>query len=332
VALAIAVAVAITANGIANLERGVPFWYGMGKTAVVGAVSGAISMGIGGAVSSLNGIAKIAAEAALHGISGGLISLASGGEFESGFFSGMVSSIISSSLTELGTTKNELGKLVPKNEFGRTYLKAAMIAAGGLSGTISARIAGGNFWDGMRQGLITAGLNHVEHMVFDPGSGGGGKMQIKNKPKEKAELKNFIEFANDYNSLVLNTAGLLYGTVDLAINHNHQGCIKISNKLSSFFGGSAGIHNRALKQLSGNIAKVGTFTGGLALSATVVNLGYQTYYNNSTPALWIDAVISTTLFVGSVVPNPFQPLFIGGSILYGGARLGFGNQIDNKII
>jgi len=202
VALAIAVAVAITANGIANLERGVPFWYGMGKTAVVGAVSGAISMGIGGAVSSLNGIAKIAAEAALHGISGGLISLASGGEFESGFFSGMVSSIISSSLTELGTTKNAAGQLVPKNEFGRTYLKAAMIAAGGLSGAISARIAGGNFWDGMRQGLITAGLNHVEHMVFesggeytqqqsaedDGGGGGDGKKPTlqemkKNPPK-----------------------------------------------------------------------------------------------------------------------------------------------------
>jgi len=38
-----------------------------------------------------------------------------------------------------------------------------MIAGGGLSGGISSTIAGGDFWQGMRQGLITSGLNHVFH-------------------------------------------------------------------------------------------------------------------------------------------------------------------------
>ena len=38
-----------------------------------------------------------------------------------------------------------------------------MIAAGGLSGGLSSSIAGGNFWDGVRQGLITSGLNHAMH-------------------------------------------------------------------------------------------------------------------------------------------------------------------------
>ncbi len=40
-----------------------------------------------------------------------------------------------------------------------------MIAGGGLSGGISSTIPGGDFWQGMRQGLIVSGLNHVMHMV-----------------------------------------------------------------------------------------------------------------------------------------------------------------------
>ncbi|MGG5506200.1 MULTISPECIES: hypothetical protein [unclassified Myroides] len=42
-----------------------------------------------------------------------------------------------------------------------------MIAGGGLSGGISSTIAGGDFWHGMRQGLIVSGLNHVMHMVLE---------------------------------------------------------------------------------------------------------------------------------------------------------------------
>ena len=51
-------------------------------------------------------------------------------------------------------------------KFGRDYMKAAMIASGGLGGGISSTIAGGNFWDGFRQGIITSGLNHVAHLGF----------------------------------------------------------------------------------------------------------------------------------------------------------------------
>ena len=39
---------------------------------------------------------------------------------------------------------------------------------GGLSGGISSTIAGGNFWDGFRQGIITSGLNHVAHQIGGP--------------------------------------------------------------------------------------------------------------------------------------------------------------------
>jgi hypothetical protein len=43
-----------------------------------------------------------------------------------------------------------------------------MIAAGGLSGGISSVIAGGNFWKGVRQGVIVAGLNHLAHALINP--------------------------------------------------------------------------------------------------------------------------------------------------------------------
>lgn len=40
-----------------------------------------------------------------------------------------------------------------------------MILAGGVSGGISAEIAGGDFWKGFGQGVITSGLNHFAHQT-----------------------------------------------------------------------------------------------------------------------------------------------------------------------
>ncbi len=48
-----------------------------------------------------------------------------------------------------------------------TY-KTAMIAAGGLAGGVSSSIAGGEFIDGLCNGLICAGLNHALHYVAGP--------------------------------------------------------------------------------------------------------------------------------------------------------------------
>jgi len=39
-----------------------------------------------------------------------------------------------------------------------------MIATGGLSGGISVHVSGGSFWAGVRQGVISSGLNHAMHM------------------------------------------------------------------------------------------------------------------------------------------------------------------------
>ncbi len=40
-----------------------------------------------------------------------------------------------------------------------------VVASGGISGGVTSVISGGNFWEGFRNGLISAGLNHVMHTV-----------------------------------------------------------------------------------------------------------------------------------------------------------------------
>ena len=43
------------------------------------------------------------------------------------------------------------------------FSDALTVASGGITGGISSTIAGGYFWRGMRHGLITTGLNHIQH-------------------------------------------------------------------------------------------------------------------------------------------------------------------------
>lgn len=130
IAIGKAVAVAIVANGMNNLVNGVPVWYGMGKAATIGAVSGAVSFGIGSVASSKfgNGVSlgKAAFEAGAHGITGGLMSEANGGNFGSGFFSGMVSSAMASSVNALGTdfAASKASGGVVYHSFGENYMRA----------------------------------------------------------------------------------------------------------------------------------------------------------------------------------------------------------------
>lgn len=67
----------------------------------------------------------------------------------SGFSSGLISSLTSSSI-----------QLAKGGD-------ALVIIGGGLSGGIGAAITGGNYWDGFRHGAIVAGFNHIEHLNSD---------------------------------------------------------------------------------------------------------------------------------------------------------------------
>ncbi len=50
----------------------------------------------------------------------------------------------------------------------KAYLQAGgMIFAGGVGGGVASVVGGGKFWDGFRNGLISAGLNHAMHYVYN---------------------------------------------------------------------------------------------------------------------------------------------------------------------
>ena len=143
--LLIGAAVGLISNGISNVSQGNNFFQGGLKAAGLGALSGAVSFGIGNAASSLSGLGKAAFQMGAHGFSGGVMSGIQGGSFGSGFLSGALSSGLSSGASALG-----IGNI-------------GMIGIGGLSGGLGASLAGGNFWKGVGQGLTTSGLNHVAH-------------------------------------------------------------------------------------------------------------------------------------------------------------------------
>jgi hypothetical protein len=143
-------AISVFTYGAANIQNGRSFFQGAYKAAFFGALSGAVSFGIGTASQSLfsNKYAQAGFQALAHGISGGAMGELQGGQFKHGFVSGAISSVVSSGANALGTGPE------------------IMIAAGGLSGGLGSWATGGSFWDGVKQGLITSALNHAMHMAF----------------------------------------------------------------------------------------------------------------------------------------------------------------------
>ncbi|MGQ8867403.1 RHS repeat-associated core domain-containing protein [Myroides sp. TSA_177.3] len=168
-AIGIAIVSAVIINGISNSSKNIPFFYGSGKAGTIAGITAVISMGIGSAVGTIgNQLVRTTVQAGAHGIVGGAVSEIEGGKFISGFAAGVASSLISSGVEALGPDGTGM--------LNSSQTQAVMIAGGGLSGGISSTIAGGDFWQGMRQGLITSGLNHAMHMGSD---------QEGNKTKEK---------------------------------------------------------------------------------------------------------------------------------------------------
>src|SRR5690606_4249587 len=150
-AVAIGAAVGVIMNGINNSSHGQPFFQGVIKSAGIGAISGALSFGAGSAVLGIGGTALQQAGTGilLHGASAGM----SSGDFWSGFVVGGVSSGVASGIGATGIS----------NQY---WMAGAQIGGATIVGGASSVLAGGNFWDGARQGFITAALNHVAHGIL----------------------------------------------------------------------------------------------------------------------------------------------------------------------
>ena len=157
------------------------------KSTFWGAVSGAVSFGLGelfsaGSVVKALGDAKFLVQAAAHGVSQGVLSVMQGGDFlngaAGGFFGSLGAELWGGAMKNLGYEK-----------FAQSTI--GTVAFGALSGGIGAELSGGNFWQGAVTGGIVAGLNHVAHSPNSPWNnsrGGEGKANIRIQRKEPWDL------------------------------------------------------------------------------------------------------------------------------------------------
>jgi hypothetical protein len=131
-------------GGFSNWNSG-DFWKSVG----IGAVSGAVTAGIGsafGAVGS-NGVMGEIARAYTHGFSNGMISEFTGGDFMTGFVTGGLGSLGGSAFSAFGGN-------FAQSTFGQ-------LSFSGLSGGIGAELTGGDFWRGAATGATIGLLNHA---------------------------------------------------------------------------------------------------------------------------------------------------------------------------
>ena len=166
------------------------------KSTLWGAVSGAVSFGIGEVFSttlktgltvaeSLKGsIGKLGlalVRAGTHAVSQGVLSAMQGGDFISGAAAGFFGSL---GADAWGGAMKNLGY----EKFAESTV--GTVTFGALSGGIGAELSGGNFWQGAVTGGIVAGLNHQMHKM-------GGEdprkpiKKIKKFPKFKIIKDNY---------------------------------------------------------------------------------------------------------------------------------------------
>ncbi len=144
-------------------------WSGFGNAVFQGAISGAVTYGVGsmfGGVGAGFNVGKELSRAYVHGFANGMISEFSGGSFMSGFASGAFGSFAGSLTDMIGNP-------------------ALQVGASALAGGVGAEISGGNFWMGFATGGIIATANHLMHT--DPVYEYNGK-----KYTSKAELYGAI--------------------------------------------------------------------------------------------------------------------------------------------
>ena len=153
ISMLIGALISVTTNGIINIINDRPFFEGAGKAALIGAIGGGLANGIGTITQSLQGLTQVAVRGVMHAYVGGFMSAFSGGDFMQGMASGFVGAVIG------GGTQGLLKKA------SKIVRNVATIASAGLAGGVTSKLSGGEFWDGARNGLISASLNHVAHGI-----------------------------------------------------------------------------------------------------------------------------------------------------------------------
>ncbi|WP_179078018.1 RHS repeat-associated core domain-containing protein [Chryseobacterium sp. RU37D] len=162
---------------------------GFFKSGIFGAISGAVTFGIGslfqpalqaaqastGFLSALNEVGISLLQAGVHGFAQATLSLMQGGTFEQAFVSGALGSVGASAF----------------NAAAGNFANSAIgtIVSGAVLGGVGSELSGGNFWQGALIGGIVAGLNHTMHPISSNrllnNDGDGGKKKTVNTNNKK---------------------------------------------------------------------------------------------------------------------------------------------------
>ncbi|WFB70004.1 RHS repeat-associated core domain-containing protein [Chryseobacterium sp. WX] len=169
------------------------------KATFTGAVSGAVTFGIGSLFTvagqaattltalgnsikeAVGGFGLAVVQAGTHAISQGILSVVQGDTFLSGAAGGFFGSLGAAAFGEIVKTGTPrvIGTLV----------------LGSLSGGIGAEFAGGNFWQGAVIGGVVAGLNHLAHASYGPGDDPKSKNNVKKKAATTKNIQPLVKKA-----------------------------------------------------------------------------------------------------------------------------------------
>jgi RHS repeat-associated protein len=161
-AIIVGAIIGATSYTLTALLTDVPFSVGgFLKSTFMGALSGAVTFGIGNAAQGIKELgARFVFQAFAHGSSQAVLAGIQGGDMLAAFASGALSSM-ASGLWAGGAQAGEwkgLGGTWAKGDFGT-------VAFGTISGGAGASLTGGNFWQGAATGLVVSGLNHAMHRM-----------------------------------------------------------------------------------------------------------------------------------------------------------------------
>lgn len=257
VAFAIGAGIGLLSNGVSNVMSDRDFFAGnlesWAMAGIVGGMGGAMSCGIGsmfGAVGS-GGVGGEILRAGAHGLSNGMLSEMSGGDFLTGFASGGISSSLGAAQMLYAPGLGDVGG----------YMTS------GLGGAIGAELTGGDFLKGASIGLMVHGLNHLRGEIVM-------RRRIYNMIKNGGyEPTGSANFSNEY---LTDFAADVFPDKYAAAGGKTQ--LKYVNKLSTKGGHSAETKSESLINIkstlkSGNLLRLGRVVGHELIHAIDFRLG-----------------------------------------------------------
>lgn len=182
--------IGLVAYFTSNLINGQPITLKGALTATfVGALSGAVTFGIGEWTQTMGTFAlKATTQALAHGVFQGTLSGIQGGGFWTGFASGSLSSIASSLYAGVGADNAGWHGLAGCSALNTD---AGMIIFGSIVGGAGSALTGGNFWKGAVTGLIVSSLNHSLHNRFSDSNNERDATQDPNTVYEESQVLTF---------------------------------------------------------------------------------------------------------------------------------------------